>query len=255
MTALLEVKDLRVSYASGQSLTKAEGSFQALKGINLALEQGQTLGIVGESGCGKSTLAKTIVRLLEPSSGRIIFDGVDIATLRGPKLKPYRKQIQMIFQDPSDSLNPKHTLFSIIAEPMEIHHEPDREERVNELMDLVGLPKALLTRYPHELSGGQRQRVGIARALALKPRLVICDEPVSALDLSVQSQIINLLLGLQKTLGLSYIFISHDLRLVRHFSDWIAVMYKGEIVEYGASDTLYHAPKHEYTRSLLKNLS
>jgi len=248
---LLEIKDLSVDYAGGNKLFGKATPFRALKNINLALEKGKTLGIVGESGCGKSTLAKTIIRLLEPTSGQIIFEGTDITKLRGASLKNYRRQIAMIFQDPADSLNPKMKIEKILAEPLEIHGVKNREGRVRELMGLVGLPEAFLERYPHELSGGQRQRVGIARALALEPKLVICDEPVSALDLSIQSQIINLLLTLQNKLGLSFIFISHDLRLVRHFSDRIAVLYNGECVEDGPAETVYRAPQHAYTKKLL----
>jgi oligopeptide transport system ATP-binding protein len=250
-TPLLEIQNLSVEYAAQGSLLKKEKSFRALKNISLSLEQGKTLGVVGESGCGKSTLAKAITRLLEPTAGQIIFEGADIAKIHGAKLKPYRRQIQMIFQDPADSLNPKHTIGTILSEPLEIHGIKNRVARIKELMDLVGLPQTYLQRYPHELSGGQRQRVGIARALALSPKLIICDEPVSALDISIQSQIINLLLGLQKTLGLSFIFISHDLRLVRHFSDKIAVLYQGELVEYGTAEEIYFRPKHEYTKKLL----
>lgn len=253
-TNLLEVNNLSVDYTASRCLLTKERTFRALRNVSLSLQQGQTLGIVGESGCGKTTLAKTLMRLLEPTAGKIIFDGIDITNLRGAKLRPHRRKIQMVFQDPADSLNPKHRIEEILAEPLEIYHVANSEVRLGELMDLVGLPKAFLARYPHELSGGQRQRVGIARALALSPKLVICDEPVSALDLSIQSQIINLLLKLQNELGLSFIFISHDLRLVRHFSDQIAVLYKGERVEYGPAEEVYRHPKHVYTQKLLASL-
>lgn len=254
MSTLLEVKNLSVEYAPQGGMFSKGGNFRALKDINFKLEQGETLGIVGESGCGKSTLAKAIIRLLEPTQGQIIFDGVDLTRLHGAKLKPHRRQIQMVFQDPADSLNPKHTIAQILKEPLEVHGIGKHDERIVELLQLVGIPQTFLTRYPHELSGGQRQRIGIARALALNPKLIICDEPVSALDLSIQGQIINLLLGLQKQLGLSLLFISHDLRLVRHVSDHIAVLYQGELVEFGRADDVYHRPQHAYTQKLLKNL-
>lgn len=251
---ILEIKNLSVTYSSPGGLFSKAKPFHALKEINLSLAAGQTLGVVGESGSGKSTLAKAIVRLLQPSGGEILFEGKDILPLRGAALKAYRRQVQMIFQDPADSLNPKHSIREILLEPLEIHHIKARNERVDELLQLVGIPNTFLTRYPHELSGGQRQRIGIARALALSPKLIICDEPVSALDLSIQSQIINLLLELQKKLGLSLIFISHDLRLVRHVSDHIAVLYQGQLVEYGPALQVYGHPQHAYTRNLLQNL-
>lgn len=250
---LLEVKDLCVDYFSGGSWGKPT-AFRALSDVSFALTQGQTLGIVGESGCGKSTLAKAITRLLEPTAGQITFDGTDITHLKGHALKPLRREIQMVFQDPSDSLNPKQTIASILSEPLEIHRIPNRKERLEELLELVNLPEDYLKRYPHELSGGQRQRIGIARALALNPKLIICDEPVSALDLSIQGQIINLLLGLQKRLGLSYLFISHDLRLVRHFCDNLIVLNEGEVVERGNAQSVYANPQHPYTQKLLNNL-
>ncbi len=255
MKTLLKVENLSVDYAGkGGFLSAAAQPFRALKNVSLEIGEGETLGLVGESGCGKSTLAKAILRLLEPTEGRIVFDGTDITALRGAKLRPYRREVQMIFQDPADSLDPKHTLAQILAEPLEIHRLGNRAARIGELMERVGLPQEFLARYPHELSGGQRQRVGIARALALAPRLIICDEPVSALDLSIQGQIINLLLSLQKELRLSFLFISHDLRLVRHFSDRMAVLYNGERVEYGEAEAIYSHPQHPYTQRLLENL-
>lgn len=254
MSTLLEVKHLSVEYAPQGGLWAKGGNFRALDDVSLSLEAGQTLGIVGESGCGKSTLAKAILRLLEPTRGQIIFEGVDLTALRGGKLKPYRRQIQMVFQDPADSLNPKHTIAQILKEPLEIHKISNRDARVAGLLQLVGIPTDFLRRYPHELSGGQRQRIGIARALALNPKLIICDEPVSALDLSIQSQIVNLLLKLQKELGLALIFISHDLRLVRHMSDHIAVMKAGKVVEVADAQQLYRSAQHPYTQELLKNV-
>jgi ABC-type glutathione transport system ATPase component len=251
---ILEIKNLTVEYSPAGGIFSKGKALRALNDVSFCVEAGQTLGIVGESGCGKSTLAKTIIRLLQPTSGKIIFDGHDITRLKGRALKPFRRQIQMVFQDPADSLNPKHTLEEILREPLEIHRIKNRAERIEKLLHLVGIPDTYLRRYPHELSGGQRQRIGIARALALEPKLVICDEPVSALDLSIQSQIINLLLRLQRELGLTMIFISHDLRLVRHVSDNIAVLYKGDLVELGAAEEVYHRPQHAYTKKLLANL-
>jgi ABC-type oligopeptide transport system ATPase subunit len=253
MTTLLEVKDLSVEYISSGAWGAVK-RFKALDAINLTLEKGQTLGLVGESGSGKSTLAKTICRLLTPTSGEVLFKGTNIASFHSSQLKAYRRSLQMVFQDPSDSLNPKMRIADIIAEPMEIHHLPNRPAEVKRLLDLVGLPQDFARRWPHELSGGQRQRVGIARALALSPELIICDEPVSALDISIQSQVINLLLSLQKELGLSYLFISHDLRLVRHFSDQIAVLNHGQLVEFGPAEEVYHHPHHAYTQELLASI-
>ncbi len=253
MSALLEIKDLCVDYTIAGNFGKTQ-KFRALEGINLTIEKGQTLGLVGESGSGKSTLGKAICRLLEPTSGEILFNSRNIATLRGAPLRAYRRGLSMIFQDPSDSLDPKMRIAEIIAEPLEIHHSPHRRERVAELLEQVGLPEEVAQKFPHELSGGMRQRVGIARAIALNPELIICDEPVSALDLSIQSQIINLLLRLQSELGLSYLFITHDLRLVRHFSDTIAVLKSGRLVEYGPAEEIYRHAQHPYTQQLLASL-
>jgi ABC-type oligopeptide transport system ATPase subunit len=253
MSPLLEIKDLCIDYTVAGNFGKTR-KFRALEGVSLTIEKGQTLGLVGESGSGKSTLGKAICRLLGPSYGQILFEGRDIFKLRGAGLQAYRRGLSMIFQDPSDSLDPKMTVKDIISEPLEIHHIPQRREHIAELLEAVGLPQEVADKFPHELSGGMRQRVGIARALALKPKLIICDEPVSALDLSIQSQIINLLLKLQRELGLSYLFISHDLRLVRHFSDQIAVLKSGHLVEYGPATEVYSSPKADYTRELLASL-
>lgn len=227
---------------------------RALRNINLEVQKGETLGIVGESGCGKSTLGRTIMRLYEPTTGQIIFKGEDISHLSGSKIKPLRRHLQMIFQDPFASLNPRLTVAEIISEALEIHNlcPPEkRRARILELLQTVGLLEHHYHRYPHEFSGGQRQRIGIARALAVQPELVVCDEPVSALDVSIQAQIINLLQDLQQKYHLTYLFIAHDLAVVRHISDRIAVMYLGHIVELAPSEDLYERPLHPYTQSLL----
>jgi oligopeptide/dipeptide ABC transporter ATP-binding protein len=222
--------------------------------VSIHIGSGETLGLVGESGCGKSTLGKTIVRLIKPTEGRILFDGADLAELSERALKPHRRQVQMIFQDPADSLNSRHSIGNILEEPFVIHGIGDpgeRRKRVARLLDVVGLPSSAVERFPFEFSGGQRQRIGIARAIALNPRLVICDEPVSALDVSIQSQILNLLLELQQEMDLSYLFIAHDLAVVKHVSDRIAIMYLGRIVEMGGADEVYERPKHPYTQALI----
>lgn len=227
---------------------------KALQNINLEVQKGETLGIVGESGCGKSTLGRTIMRLYEPSSGQIIFKNEDISHLSGSQIKPLRRHIQMIFQDPFASLNPRLTVAEIISEALEIHNlcpPQERRARILELLQTVGLLEHHYDRYPHEFSGGQRQRIGIARALAVEPEFIVCDEPVSALDVSIQAQIINLLQDLQNKHGLTYLFIAHDLAVVRHISDRIAVMYLGHIVELAPSEALYEQPLHPYTQSLL----
>lgn len=234
-----------------------DGALRALDGVSLEVEAGETLGIVGESGCGKSTLGKTILRLVEPTQGAISFDGEDITALPARRLAPYRRRAQMVFQDPFASLNPRHTIRKILTDPLVVHgigglHE--RSRRVEDVLRRVGLGLEALDRYPHEFSGGQRQRIGIARALILEPDLVICDEPVSALDLSIQAQTLNLLSRMKVDLGLSYIFISHDLSVVRYFTDRVVVMYLGRIVEQAPTRALWARPLHPYTRALMASV-
>jgi oligopeptide/dipeptide ABC transporter ATP-binding protein len=231
------------------------GAVRAVDDVSLDIQRGETLGIVGETGCGKSTTAKLLMRLLDATSGEIDFEGSDITRLKGSRLKAIRREVQMVFQDPYSSLNPRKTIGSIIAEPFAIHGLlPDKDERkreVQRLMETVGLNPEHYNRYPHEFSGGQRQRIGVARALALNPKLLIADEPVSALDVSIQAQVLNLLRDLQRRLGLTIIFIAHDLSVVRHMCDRVAVMYLGKIVEIGPNDELYAFPRHPYTGALL----
>jgi peptide/nickel transport system ATP-binding protein len=252
---LLEIEDLRTYFpVRGGVFLAARGQCKAVDGVSLSIWPGETLGLVGESGCGKSTLGKTIVRLVKPTGGRIRFEGTDLATLGTRQLKPFRRQIQMIFQDPADSLNSRLTVGAMLEEPFIIHgigDDASRQERVRELLAIVGLQPSALERFPFEFSGGQRQRIGIARSIALNPKLIICDEPVSALDASIQSQILNLLLDLQQRLGLSYLFIAHDLAVVKHVSDRIAIMYLGHVVETGDSDEVHMRPRHPYTRALI----
>ena len=223
--------------------------------MSFSIEAGTTVGLVGESGSGKSTIGKTILKLVGATSGEILFEGRDILSLSEKEFRPLRREIQMIFQDPFGSLNPRHTVFQIVGEALEIHFpamsRSDRRERVSELMKQVGLKVEMMERYPHEFSGGQRQRIGIARALAVKPRFIVCDEPVSALDVSVQAQIVNLLEDLQEELGLTYLFIAHDLAVVEHMSDEVLVMYRGKIVESASAEAIYESPQHEYTKRLL----
>lgn len=255
MTPLLTCNELRVHFpVRGGVMLRQIGAVRAVDGVSLSIQPGETLGLVGESGCGKSTLGKALVRLIKPTSGNIFFQDTDITQASQSSLRPLRRDIQMIFQDPAESLDPRMSVRAIIEEPYAIHRLGNRAERnkwVNELLDRVGLPTSSAERYPFEFSGGQRQRIGIARALALKPKLIICDEPVSALDVSVQSQILNLLVELQKDFGLSYLFIAHDLSVVKHVSDRVAVMYLGKIVEIASSDAIYQNPRHAYTRALL----
>lgn len=235
-------------------MRRVSGHVYAVDDVSFELRQGETLGIVGESGCGKTTLGRTLICLYRPTSGSVIFRDRMISELKHKELLPLRRNFQMIFQDPYDSLNSRHTVRFILEEPFIIHGEGDstgREKQVKRLLDMVGLPSGSLNRFPHEFSGGQRQRIGIARAIALRPELVICDEPVSALDVSIQSQILNLLLDLQNDLGLTYLFISHDLTVVHHISDRVAVMYLGRIVELADADTIYRNPAHPYTRALI----
>ena len=254
--ALLEVRNLVKHFpVGGGFLSRSEGVVRAIEGISFTLHRGETLGLVGESGCGKTTTGRCILRLERPTSGQILFEGTDLATKSEQQLREMRRHMQVIFQDPYSSLNPRMTIGQIIAEPLKVHRliasKSGRTDRVRELLTQVGLLPQHADRYPHQLSGGQRQRVGIARALAMEPSLIICDEPVSALDVSIQAQIINLLEELQAKLGLTYLFIAHDLSVVRHISDRVVVMYLGKIVEVADRQALYEAPVHPYTRALL----
>lgn len=252
---LLAVRDLKMHFPVREGILLRTGAFnRAVDGVTLEIRPGETFGLVGESGCGKSTLGRCIVRLYESTAGEIEFEGRDITHLKGANLLPYRRQIQMIFQDPMESLNSRHTVGEILEEPFKVQHIGDpawRKQRVAELLEIVGLPARSVSRYPFEFSGGQRQRIGIARSIATNPKLVICDEPVSALDVSIQSQILNLLIDLQREFDLSYLFIAHDLAVVKYISDRIAIMYLGKIVESGESDEIYRNPRHPYTRSLI----
>ncbi len=255
--ALLEVRDLVKHFPLTQGILfqRQVGAVQAVDGVSFTLAPGETLGVVGESGCGKSTVAKLVMSLEKPTAGEIFYKGEDITRLSGRALKAVRRNIQMVFQDPYTSLNPRMTVGDIIGEPYEIHPEAapkgDRRRRVRELLDVVGLNPEYINRYPHQFSGGQRQRIGIARGLALNPEIIVADEPVSALDVSVQAQVVNLLDRLQNEFGLSYIVIAHDLSIVRHISDRIAVMYLGKIVETGTETQIYDHPTHPYTQALL----
>ena len=244
---------------SARNITKyfnvSGGTLKAVDGINFDIYEGETFGLVGESGCGKSTVGRTIIRLYEPTDGELFFNGQNIYNLNNKKLQDARKNFQIIFQDPYASLNPRMTVEEIISEPLEIHkvykNKKDQYKRVLELLDLVGLNEEHALRFPHEFSGGQRQRVGIARALALNPQFIVCDEPISALDVSIQAQVVNLLKELQNKLGLTYLFIAHDLSMVRYISDRVAVMYLGHLVELSSSDNVYEEPIHPYTKALL----
>ncbi len=251
---LLEVEDLEQHLPVGGGLLRRGATVYAVDGVSFSLRSGETLGLVGESGCGKSTLARGLLKLQPPTGGRIHFEGREISGLSPHAMRPLRREMQMVFQDPMESLNARHTLGTILEEPFIIHglgSGAERQRWVLALLAKVGLPAEARDRYPHELSGGQRQRVGIARAIALKPKLLICDEAVSALDVSVQSQILNLLLDLQAEMGLTLLFIAHDLAVVKHVSDRIAVMYLGRIVELADTDSLYRSPRHPYTQALL----
>jgi len=256
VSALLKVENLKKYFPVEQGILSSRLSrkVHAVDGVSFSVESGETLGLVGESGCGKSTTGRCVMRLLQPTSGSIEFDGVDVRALKGKDLKTFRRDVQIIFQDPYASLNPRMTVGEIVAEPLSVHAigtMAERKAQVRELLDVVGLNPEHINRYPHEFSGGQRQRIGIARALALRPKLIVCDEPVSALDVSIQAQVINLLDHLQDEFGLTYLFIAHDLSVVRHISDKVAVMYLGKIVETGDWKGLYDQPHHPYTQSLL----
>ncbi|MET9070042.1 ABC transporter ATP-binding protein [Streptosporangium sandarakinum] len=254
---ILEVRDLTKHFPLHQGilLRKQVGAIKAVDGVSFDLRRGETLGIVGESGCGKSTLAKVLMALERPTSGSVKIKGREIANARGSELKRVRRNIQMVMQDPYTSLNPRMTVGDIVGEPYEIHPEVapkgDRRRRVQELLEVVGLNPEHVNRYPHQFSGGQRQRIGIARGLALQPEIIVCDEPVSALDVSIQAQVVNLLERLQREFGLAYIFIAHDLSVVRHISDRVGVMYLGKMVEIGTDVEIYDRPAHPYTQALL----
>ncbi|MEU8071815.1 MULTISPECIES: dipeptide ABC transporter ATP-binding protein [unclassified Micromonospora] len=254
---IIEVRDLVKHYpvTRGVVFKKTIGQVKAVDGVSFELKAGETLGVVGESGCGKSTLARVLMNLEKPTSGQVLYKGQDISKLSGGALRRLRRQIQLVMQDPYTSLNPRMTVGDLIGEPFEIHPEVaprgSRRSKVKELLDLVGLNPEHINRYPHQFSGGQRQRIGIARALALRPEVIVCDEPVSALDVSIQAQVMNLLEKLQAEFGLSYVFIAHDLSVVRHLSDRVAVMYLGKMVEIGTEDEIYERPTHPYTQALL----
>jgi oligopeptide transport system ATP-binding protein len=256
VTALLEVRDLRKHFPIRKGFLKRETArVHAVDGVSLDVEPGETLGIVGESGCGKSTLGRTLVRLYEPTAGRVSYRGEDLLALRGERLRAMRRNLQMIFQDPFASLDPRMTVGQILCEPFKVHDAcppRERQERACALLERVGLKAAYMNRYPHEFSGGQRQRISIARAMALNPELVVADEPVSALDVSIQAQILNLLKDLQSEFRLTYLFISHDLAVVDHFCDRVAVMYLGRIIEVAPRDELFSNPRHPYTQALIE---
>jgi oligopeptide/dipeptide ABC transporter ATP-binding protein len=253
--SFVEIRNLKKHFPVGEGLfSRGKGAVKAVDGVNLTIEEGETVGLVGESGCGKSTLGRTILRLIEPTSGEVIFQGKNLLTMPQRELRDMRRQMQIIFQDPYASLNPRMRVGDIVGEGLEIHKLAKgkaKRDRVMELLHQVGLREDHFDRYPHEFSGGQRQRIGIARALAVSPKFIVCDEPVSSLDVSIQAQIINLLQELQEKMHLTYLFISHDLRVVEHISHRVAIMYLGKVVEIAKSDTIYRDAKHPYTRALL----
>jgi peptide/nickel transport system ATP-binding protein len=253
--SLLEIRDLKKYFPVGDGLfSRKKGNVKAVDGVNLTINEGETLGLVGESGCGKSTLGRTILRLIEPTSGEVVFQGKNLLALSARELRETRRQMQIIFQDPYASLNPRMRVGDIVGEGLEIHklaRGKAKRDRIMELLHQVGLREDHYPRYPHEFSGGQRQRIGIARALAVNPKFIVCDEPVSSLDVSIQAQIINLLQELQEKMHLTYLFISHDLRVVEHISHRVAIMYLGKVVEIAAGETIYRDAKHPYTRALL----
>ena len=252
---LIEVKDLKTHFPVKKSfMGKPLAWLKAVDGVTFNIKKGQTLGLVGESGCGKTTVGRSLLRLIEATSGEVKFENKNVFALTNKYLRDMRRDMQIIFQDPFGSLNPRMTVGTIIGEALSVHgiaKGKDRQQKVDELLEKVGLQPSYKNRYPHEFSGGQRQRIGIARSLALNPKFIVCDEPVSALDVSIQSQIINLLQDLQKEYDLTYLFIAHDLAVVEHISDYVAVMYLGKIVEYAKSEDLYNSPKHPYTEALL----
>ena len=253
--AVLKVENLKVHFPVKGGLFTKKQVVKAVDGVSFEIYPRETFGLVGENGCGKSTTGRAIVKLYEPTSGTVYYHGEDVTKIKGSHLAEFRRNVQMIFQDPYASLNPRMTVGEIIREPMDIHHifntKEEREQRVRELLDIVGLKPDHIRRYPHEFSGGQRQRIGIARTLALNPQFIVCDEPIRALDVSIQAQVINLLEHIQKEMGISYLFIAHDLSMVKHISDRIGVMYLGNLVEIGDSDDVYHRPLHPYTQALL----
>lgn len=254
--SLLSVRNLRTWFpVTGGVFRRHIDDIKAVDDVSFEVEEGTTVGLVGESGSGKSTIGKTLLKLIPATLGEVVFDGKDILPMSENEFRPLRREMQMIFQDPFGSLNPRHTIAQIIGEALEIHfpqmNRSERRERVAELLKQVGLKPEMMERYPHEFSGGQRQRIGIARALAVKPKFIVCDEPVSALDVSVQAQIVNLLQDLQEELGLTYLFIAHDLAVVEHMSDHVLVMYHGKIVESAPAEAIYENPQHDYTKKLL----